>query len=144
MTVKRKLLWILIIAMFAFIWIHSMMPPDVSSDESGAALDFLKPFLEIFVGKGNVTEHLVRKLGHFSEYFALGTLLTIALRDYPVTFLRIVGIALLTSFIDETIQIFSGRGPAIVDMWIDIAGASLGCIIVLIIHKLIVLGTVVK
>ena len=31
--------------------------------------------LELFTGKGNVTDHLVRKLAHFCEYAALGVLL---------------------------------------------------------------------
>jgi VanZ family protein len=31
-------------------------------------------------------------------------------------------VALIIAFFDETIQIFSARGPAVLDVWIDFAG----------------------
>ena len=124
-----------------FIWGNSFLPSDVSSGESGFVMKLLTPLLEIFTGKGNVTEHLVRKLAHFTEYTVLGVELgllfgvmkrnkdRIVWRCWPLIFLHSIGIAL----IDETIQIFTGRGPAITDVWIDTAGATLGSSVVLLI-----------
>ena len=140
---KRLIILIVILcATIGFIWIHSMMPQSVSSDESNAVMDFIKPFLEIFVGKGNVTQHLVRKLAHFTEYTALGVELGLLFsrikkrfvwKNYPLILVHAVCVA----FIDETIQIFSGRGPAVSDMWIDVSGAALGSAAVLLIVMII-------
>ena len=63
---------IFITATILFAWGHSLMPGDLSEEESSRALDLLRPFLEIIFGRGNVTDHLVRKLAHFSEYALLG------------------------------------------------------------------------
>ena len=35
-------------------------------------------------------------------------------------------VAFAVAFLDETIQIFTGRGPMIQDVWIDLSGAALG------------------
>lgn len=122
-----------------------MMPGRISSDESTWALNILKPFLEVFAGKGNVTEYLVRKLAHFSEYALLGGELSflgfgLAVKDdlssgrLFLSFAAVQVCVLVIAFLDETIQIFSGRGPMITDVWIDLAGAALGNIIILIIR----------
>ncbi len=69
---QLTILNILITATILFAWGHSLMPGDLSEEESSRALDLLRPFLEIIFGRGNVTDHLVRKLAHFSEYALLG------------------------------------------------------------------------
>ena len=139
MSKGYKAILIISAVTLVIIWGHSMMPPSVSSDESGFVLKLLTPFLEIFTGKGNVTEHLVRKLGHFTEYTVFGAELGIlsgcitALNSFLKRFGGAIITAFTAAFIDETIQIFSGRGPAITDVWIDIAGAVLGSVIALLI-----------
>ena len=40
------------------------------------------------------------------------------------------------AFIDETIQIFSGRGPQIRDVWVDLLGASIGLLIATVVRKI--------
>ena len=73
---------VLLALLLAFIWLHSMMPAEDSAEESQRVGQFLTPFLELFVGEGNVTDHLVRKLAHFCEYGALGILAgALLLRD---------------------------------------------------------------
>ena len=37
---------------------------------------------------------------------------------------------LIVAFLDETIQIFSGRGPMVSDIWIDLAGGVFGSLII--------------
>ena len=39
-----------------------------SSQESRRGGQLLAPLIELFAGEGNVTDHLVRKLAHFTEY----------------------------------------------------------------------------
>ena len=73
-TQIKTILVVLLALLLAFIWLHSMMPAEDSAEESQRVGQFLTPFLELFVGEGNVTDHLVRKLAHFCEYGALGIL----------------------------------------------------------------------
>jgi len=143
----RKFLCFTIPITVAFIWIHSMMPADASSQESGWVMDLIRPFLEIFVGKGNVTMYLVRKLAHFTEYFVLGSQLSIyyilskllgndnvTRKSWPALLPLAIGLAVAA--IDETIQIFSdGRGPAVKDVLLDFCGVLAAYIIVDIISK---------
>ncbi len=122
------LLDILIIVTVLAIWIHSAMPASVSSRESSSVMNFIRPVLELFVGRGNVSEHLVRKLAHFTEYFVLGVELSFRKKK---KFLNGLIIAFVVAFLDETIQIFSaGRSAQITDVWLDMSGvltASLLC-----------------
>lgn len=125
----KKLLIILLVLVLAFIWGNSCMTVADSRDESSRVMDLLKPFLEIFVGKGNVTLHLVRKLAHFTEFAALGSILALLL---PLTWRgRLLGAScgLLAGFLDETIQVFSDRGDQISDVWLDFSGALFGLLV---------------
>ena len=71
MKLKRILLVLLILTL-AFIWGHSMVPGTLSADESGRALKLLYPLLSIFLDPKYITNHLVRKMAHFTEYAVLG------------------------------------------------------------------------
>ena len=127
---ERRLSRTFMYLVIAVIWLHSMMPPSISARESGFLFAFLNPLLTAIFG-GNATEFLLRKLGHFTEFFVLGFLvwhninLNMKTRhmDKRYRFLLSVGCCAVVAFFDETIQIFSGRGPSIVDVWIDIGGA---------------------
>ena len=130
------ILSIIILATLAFIWIHSCMDREDSSMESGFVYDLLCPFFELFMGKGNVTEHFIRKLAHFTEFFGLGLELMLFMR---LEFLKVKPVLPVNAWvfgtfcalIDETIQLFSGRGPAVQDVWLDSAGCLTGVLIML-------------
>lgn len=163
-----------------------MVPRPASADESGFFLKIFYPVLSAIVGRDRVTNHLIRKAAHFTEYFILGTELrlyqnvrfsdTVAacttISDTAAActttsdaaaactansdagaacgtdperseslinrFSRLLHGRMLTSvryafyiaFIDETIQIFSGRGPQIADVWLDVFGACCGTVII--------------
>ena len=92
-------------------------------------LELLRPLLALLVGTENVTLHLVRKLAHFTEFFCLGCVLALLLPFRGRAQLLAGGLGMLTGFIDETIQIFSGRGPAIRDVWLDFSGAAAAILI---------------
>ena len=134
----RKLLIVLLILLLAFIWGHSCMPVDASEGESSAVLELIRPLLEPIVGPKNVTLHLVRKLAHFTEFFCLGCVLALLLPFRRNSQLLASGLGLLTGFIDETIQIFSGRGPAISDVWLDFSSAA-AAILILALARLLLL-----
>ena len=124
MTKNRKLLVVLIILTLVFIFGNSILDREKSAQESGWVKQLVEPVLEIVVGEGNVTDHLVRKLAHFSEYTLLG-LEMMAFFGRPTA----VTHCLCTAFLDESIQILTGRGPSVIDIWIDLAGGVFGCLI---------------
>lgn len=120
----------LIALTLAFIWAHSMRSIPASRAESLGVLARVRPFLEFFVGKGNATDHLVRKLAHFLEFGALGAefVILIAARKRE-TWKHIViclFFGLAAAAADETIQIFYHRGSQVRDVLLDFAGCCAG------------------
>lgn len=76
MDVKRKrqqkFLWVLILLTLAFIWGHSMVPEDLSAEESGRLAELLAPLWQaLSIGDG-LANHIVRKCAHFFEYMVFG------------------------------------------------------------------------
>ena len=84
-----------------------------------------------------LTEHLVRKAAHFTEYAGLGFLLAMntGAGMVPVFSLTRIAKANFTAafclpFIDETIQLFvEGRSGQITDVWLDMAGIVTGIMV---------------
>ena len=133
-TRSKKILTVVIIITIAVIWGHSLLGREASSEESSFVMALLTPLLELFVGKGNVTEHLVRKLAHFCEFFILGIELQLffSLLNSRKSAVRLaLSHGLFTALVDETIQVFSGRGPMIQDVWLDFSGVTAGSLIAL-------------
>ena len=139
-TRNKKAITILscvIAATLSFIWIHSCMGQEESAEESGFFFEVLGPVLEIFAGKGNVTELFIRKLAHFTEFFGLGLELMLFMRlvlirsPKVIRFINAWVLGTMCALIDETIQIFSGRGPMIQDVWLDSAGCFCGVLVMM-------------
>ena len=108
--------WVLCALWLAVILGHSLMPAEASKAESGGLLAWLStlfPFL---------TEHLLRKLAHGTEFALLGFLLAQCLRgrcSWPLL------TGLVCALTDETIQLFvPGRSGEVRDVWIDFAGVT--------------------
>ena len=68
------LLLLAILAALAFIWGNSLESAVESSLKSGRVRELIEPLLELLVGQGNVTDHMVRKLAHLTEFAVLGAL----------------------------------------------------------------------
>lgn len=135
--------WLLlaaVIAVVAFIWFNSLEPPELSSEKSGRVTAWLTPLLELVVGEGNVTEHLVRKMAHFGEFFLLGIVLTSLIsgriKSLWTALITCLFCTLLIAMIDETIQLFTDRGSQLKDVWLDFAGGSAGVALVLLVRSL--------
>ncbi len=115
-----------------------MQSTALSQQRSLSALNIVKPLLEVVVGHGNVNDHLVRKLAHFTEFAVLDaelSFLLIFLRK--VRFQPIINcsfFALSCAVIDETIQIFSSRGSQVQDVLLDFSGALTGIFLVFIVY----------
>ena len=133
----RKILIIAIILTLIFIWGNSLFDKEDSAEISGIVKDIIEPFLELFTGKGNVTDHLVRKLAHFCEYALLGFELcwffSFERRARFSIYLIALSHGMFTAMIDETIQIFAQRGSSLVDVWLDSSGAATGAIVIFLI-----------
>lgn len=133
---KRKIfLTILILAWIGVIWGHSLQPAVVSDQESGKFLIILSKILP-FLKDAEDGMFLVRKAAHFTEYAILGVLLSLQfvniVKGVFRRFIEPAMTALSVAFVDETIQLFvEGRSGQVSDIWIDLAGASLGILIVL-------------
>ena len=102
-----------LLACILFIFRNSMQTGEVSSARSQAVTTLVNGFLGKF-GLGPLSEHIIRKLAHFSEYALLG--------------------CLIAALMDETIQIsIPNRTSSVTDVWIDMAGAIAGLFAALII-----------
>jgi len=139
--VLTVLIFILLLTTLVFIWGNSLQSVPDSQERSIGVMEKITPLLEVFVGKGNVTDHIVRKLAHFVEFGALGCeLALLAVLRKRVRLQSVVNClfaGLAVAVIDETIQIFSDRGSQVSDVWLDFSGAVTGIVFVLLIHLLV-------
>lgn len=140
---KFKLALILaIIATLLFIFINSFLPADVSSEESDTVSGWLEAVFPSSTTFGRFILDNVRKIAHFVEYGVLGAELTLYVllfeRDKRRGLVKAALLSFFTAFVDETIQIFSGRGPMISDVWLDFLGALSAIGLCLLIYFLII------
>ena len=109
-----------------FIFTQSTLSPSTSGAESGAVREFLENFFSYERPLGAFVLNNLRKIAHFAEYGLLGFEISLYVSLFSVDFVKIAPYTPLVghsvAFVDETIQIFSGRGPAILDVWIDTFG----------------------
>lgn len=140
-TQIKTILVVLLAFLLAFIWLHSMVPAEDSAEESQRVGQILTPILELFVGEGNVTDHLVRKLAHFCEYGALGVVLgalVLVRRGKLFQWSYALLCALAVAVIDESIQLLAdGRGAQVQDVLLDTAGSLTGLLTVWLIAVLV-------
>ncbi len=127
---RRKRFWFclgLCVLWTLFIFSRSAKSGAESSAESGAALALVERLFGALGIGWLPSEHLLRKLGHFGEYFVLGTLALpsakhLLKRAAPLlagTYALLV--ALLDEFLVQNLSV--GRGPSFSDVLIDTVGA---------------------
>jgi Predicted integral membrane protein len=133
---KKKYIWLAILMVYIlFIFSNSMKPADISSVDSGKALELARHLLAASGAEASwLTDHIIRKTAHFSEYTLLGAILFCCVRSCEFTgerrwFIHLtVGYAV--PFLDETIQLFiKGRSGQISDVWLDCAGVAFGTLL---------------
>ena len=121
---RRRVFWALTALWLLFIWGHSLLPASASREESGRWLALLQTWLPW------LTDYLIRKAAHFTEYAVLGALLFGAADTrrglwFPPCF------GVLAALADETVQLFAaGRSGQVSDVWLDLAGFLAGWIVV--------------
>ena len=122
-----SIVWILVIFSFSL----------QNGEESGAlsggivawivGLFFPEDFTHI-----ELVHFLVRKAAHFTEYFILGVLLSLTVREakWKKVLLAPWVLGTLVASCDETIQLFSdGRAGQVTDVMLDSSGVFTGCMI---------------
>ena len=152
-----KVLYILVILTLAFIWGHSLIPADLSSEESSRFVILINNFLASQGSSISVTDHIVRKTAHFLEYALLGseiamlktvktggrysenaltekTVFRIPALSFPGN--KLYGIPVLiwigVPVIDEVIQYFTpGRACMWQDVLLDMCGFFVGYFLIL-------------
>jgi VanZ family protein len=128
-------LLVLIAAALVFIWGNSLESKEISSEKSALLLKTITFLMEPIFGKGNITDHLIRKLAHFMEFGLLGALLslyaTMRGRTKVQSVLNCMFFCLAAAVADEAIQLISARGSQVADVLLDFAGAALGILIVI-------------
>ncbi len=129
----KLLVILLIISTIAFIFIQSMLPPEKSSEQSNAVGEIIEEIIPPETTVGGYVQTHIRKIAHLVEFAALGAevaLFVILFLKKRIFLFSSFAFGILIALIDETIQIFSKRGPGITDVWLDFFGfASLAVIV---------------
>ena len=142
-TKKRMTLCIcLLIVCLAFIWGNSLTNGEDSGNLSGGVMAWINTFLRLDSAGADMLHWLIRKGAHFTEFACLGLLLTWLFGMMGEKKGHLIGMPLLcgmtSACVDETIQVFvPGRGPSLIDVWIDTAGVAVGITLLLIGHSYI-------
>ena len=122
---------VLLLCNLVFIWGNSLLPAEVSGQISGT----LKALLDGVFTPGEAVpsggDGLLRKCAHFAEFGALGLLLGWLFGMLGKKRLPAFALGVAAACIDETIQIFTGRGPQVQDVWLDVAGGTAGLLAML-------------
>lgn len=139
---KKRYIWTAVTVLYVlFVFSNSMKPAVISSADSGKVLTMIQGFMsDSGVDYQWLTEHIIRKIGHFSEYTLLGILLSNAIPAYGLKsevgwFIHLTA-AYLVPFVDETIQLFvMGRSGQISDVWLDCGGVAFGTLLMIMVLK---------
>ena len=123
--VIRISLIVIIALTLIFIYTRSMKSPSESKDESNRIGEIIALIISPDTWLGAFIQSNIRKLAHFAEFFALGLEITL----YALLFVNrfrdrclFCPLGVILALFDETIQIFTERGPSISDVWIDFFG----------------------
>lgn len=139
---KKHYLLILGILWQAFIFTQSLLPGEVSSNQSGFIVDVLYPMINtigIPISMDNFSL-LIRKLAHFTEYFILGLLwfgIYISYQKHNWLPWVVVIQGFIAACVDEIIQLYTpNRSGEFRDVLIDTLGVLIAVIIVLFYKKI--------
>lgn len=120
------------LCMVVFIWGNSMVPGSGSSEMSLSVLELVHGILQsLGLPYEWVTNFLIRKTAHFTEYACLGVCVSNALDARrtiaPASLAATALVLVLVPSIDETIQLFTpARAGMLADVVLDCCGAAFG------------------
>lgn len=117
--------WLIIaILCIGFILIQSIIPESKSANESLWFTEhILNPILNWFGVAAD--KDVVRKVAHAVEFCVLTLVLALWWKK-PI---RAFYAGFTLAFLDESLQVVTGRGALITDIWIDLIGVGIGVLI---------------
>lgn len=125
---KKNIDWLLVLGWLILIFVFSSQPGEVSSENNKFVIQVFK-FLGLDLNSmlGTLSDFIVRKAAHFTEYFILYMLLYRAINTKKNWNLKVFIWSLVIVFLyacsDEFHQAFvPGRGPAFRDVMVDTSG----------------------
>ena len=148
-----KISFIITFLWVAVIFSFSLQPATTSSEVSRGVGEWLvetfAPFLSerreaMPVEQLEFLHTLLRKAGHFSEFFVLGVLAILSALQTKVRYrlLSALSFCALVAAVDETIQLFvSGRSGQVTDVVLDSVGALCGIVVFVCVRKIFVKKT---
>ena len=131
---KKVLLFILIVIWIMFIWGNSMTVAVESDQQSGRILEWINSLISVFGGL-QLSSFVVRKAAHMFEFFVLAVLVSLFCKVQDCKTSRWaawgIGVSCVVACLDEGIQLFvPGRAGRVSDVFIDLAGAVIGVLLV--------------
>ncbi len=132
----RAIMTALTVLAVGAIFYNSSLSAVESTEQSSPVTQMLNSILQSLHIPVTLTETVVRKLAHFTEYAILGALLATTVYLYAHTRLKTAAVTLIVGAIipvcDESIQLFpAGRSCQVRDMVIDYTGVVFATLIAL-------------
>ena len=125
LTVLRVVLTLLSVAAVSFIFYNSFQSADESTVRSTGLREAINSILRTLGIGWELTEHVIRKMAHFAEFFVLGALLSATALAYvprPKILPTSLGVGIAVAVTDELIQSGSeGRSTQVSDMLLDVS-----------------------
>ncbi|MBQ6702837.1 MAG: VanZ family protein [Clostridia bacterium] len=138
-TLIRIIFAVYLVAFIAFIFSNSLPSIEESAQTSGKALSIINKILDFFGIPTMAGDLIIRKTAHFIEFFILGASLFINALLYTEldknTAFYCIFASCLVAMTDETIQYFSERGSMLLDVWLDLSGATTAILIFFLIYR---------
>ena len=135
---KKHIDWILVMGWMSLIFIFSSQVGKVSNENNKFVI-YVFNFLGLDLNSmfGTLSNFIVRKAGHFTEYFILYILLYRAISKKKNINIKVCSVAIVILFLyacsDEFHQAFvPGRGPAFRDVLIDTCAGFISFLIIYI------------
>lgn len=136
----KRVIGIVIILVLGFILINSML----NKEFSRVVANIPKHLVQHFIPYGkykwldDFLIHRIRKFTHCAEFCVLELLICYlySAKNNKQKLLNTFYISLSVAILDETIQIFSHRQSNISDIWRDMFGVLIGCLLYLLLYKI--------
>lgn len=141
------LLAVLVCLNLAFIWGNSLLDSQKSSEVSDRVVEVVQRVVETIakpreesqpLSVGVDLSFLVRKAAHMTEFCLLAVWLALITRGRGRVRCPLILLAgMSTALIDETIQLFTGRGSMVADVWVDLIGFTVGLTVTAVLQAII-------
>lgn len=138
----EMLLVLLILTTVVHAFYQSSLPPAESTEQSSKVGEIIEEIIPPETPPGAYIQKNLRKLAHFTEFFFLGlwcALFVLLYHRRRWAFSAFMPFGVMIALLDETVQIFSKRGPSVKDIWIDTLGYTVAATLSLLVFFVIAL-----